>query len=282
MNVNVRFDEVKRKFIGSIDGKVIVRSQSRERVERKLAEAGVPQVSNKSEPQVYFSVPERFDFINQFVGLVSSGKINSFILVGSGGIGKSHSVTEALKTTGLTEETMDQWGDFLFIKGYSTPKFLYRTLFENNGKIIVFDDCDQAFKDPIAANILKAALDDKDERVITWGSESKDDELPSRFQFTGRVIFISNLSIHNFPQAIISRSAKVNLELTVQEKVERIVEIFKNIDADELHKKDVVSFIHRYADQASDLNIRSSLNLLRIRQNVNDNWERLALYQWVN
>ena len=36
------------------------------------------------------------------------------------------------------------------VKGYSTAKGLYRTLFENNGMVIIFDDCDSILKDDVA------------------------------------------------------------------------------------------------------------------------------------
>lgn len=284
MNVNVRFDESKRKFIGSIDGKVIVRSQSRERVERKLAEAGVPQVKEIQQPQVYFSVPERFDFINQFVGLVSSGKINSFILTGSGGLGKTHAVIEGLKAKGKTEDTIGEIdGDFIVIRGYSTAKALYRTLWENNGKIIIFDDADSVHRDPIGANILKAALGSESKRVISWGAEFPESEsLPNRFEFIGRVIFISNLSQHDFPQAIISRSMRVDLTLNTPEKLDRIKQVFDEIPGDVGEKSEVMDFVTKYADMATDLNIRSALNVLKLRRDIGENWQRLALYNFVS
>jgi hypothetical protein len=57
---------------------------------------------------------------------------------------------------------------FTQIKGFSTAKNMFRTLYENNGSTIIFDDCDSILKDAIAINILKAALDSYDKRVITW------------------------------------------------------------------------------------------------------------------
>jgi len=284
MNVNVRFDNVKRKYIGSIDGKVVVRSQSRERVERKLAEAGAPQVSQKSEPQVYFSVPERFNFINQFVGLVSSGKINSFILTGSGGLGKTHAVIEGLKASGKTEDTIGEVdGDFIVIRGYSTAKALYRTLWENNGKIIIFDDADSVHRDPIGANILKAALGSESKRIISWGAEFPESEsLPNRFEFIGRVIFISNLSQQDFPQALVSRSMRVDLTLNTAEKLDRIKQVFDEVPGDADEKSEVMAFVTKYADMATDLNIRSALAVLKLRRDIGENWERLALYNFVS
>lgn len=241
------------------------------------------KVNEVKEPKVSFSVTERFKFIDQFVNLVGSGKLNSFILTGSGGLGKTHAVIEGLKRKGLKEDTVMEEGDFIFIRGYSTAKALYRTLWEQNGKVIIFDDADSVHKDPIGANILKAALGSEDKRVISWGAEFPESEsLPNRFEFRGRVVFISNLSQEQFPQALLSRSMKVDLTLNTAEKLERIREVFKEIKGDVEEKADVLEFIDQYADVASDLNIRSCLNILKLKRDVGDEWKRLALYNFVS
>lgn len=283
MNGIIRFDETKKKYIGSIDGRIVVRSASKEYVARKLTEGGANLESSTPRPSIEFSVPERFCFINQFVTLVSSKKLNSFILTGSGGLGKTHSVIEGLKKSGLTEDTISESGDFIFVRGYSTAKALYRTLWENNGKIIIFDDADSVHRDPIGANILKAALGSEDKRIISWGAEFPEAEiLPNRFEFVGRIIFISNLSMQDFPQALLSRSMRVDLTLNTQEKLERIGQVFKEIPGDAVQKKEVLEFINKYGEVASDLNIRSALAVLKLRKDIGKGWERLALYNFTS
>jgi replication-associated recombination protein RarA len=242
-------------------------------------------MSKKLEPvsKIQFSVTERFKFISQFVDLLATKKINSFILTGSGGLGKTHSVLEGLKAKGLKEDTIAQDGDFIFIRGYSTAKALYRTLWEQNGKVIIFDDADSVHKDPIGANILKAALGSEDKRVISWGAEFPESEsLPNRFEFRGRIVFISNLSQQQFPQALLSRSMRVDLTLNTAEKIERINDVFNTIDGEVDEKEEVLSFIEQYAEVASDLNIRSALNILKLKRDVGKDWERLALYNFVS
>ena len=235
------------------------------------------------EPVVKFSVTERFQFIDQFVTLVGNRKLNSFILTGSGGLGKTHAVIEGLKRKGLKEDTIMEEGDFIFIRGYSTAKALYRTLWEQNGKVIIFDDADSVHKDPIGANILKAALGSEEKRVISWGAEFPESEsLPNRFEFRGRVVFISNLSQEQFPQALLSRSMKVDLTLNTEEKLERIRQVFGAIDGDVEEKTEVMEFVDKYADVASDLNIRSCLNILKLKRDIGDNWQRLALYNFIS
>lgn len=235
------------------------------------------------KPKPYFSVPERFDFITQFVKLLAGGRINSFILTGDAGLGKSYTVTESLKQKGLLEDTIGEVGDYVVVKGYSTPKSLFRLLFEYNGKVIVFDDCDQVFKDPIGANILKAALDSSEKRIISWGAEFPESEpLPNRFEFIGRVVFISNLNQQQFPQALLSRSMKVDLTLSTQEKIERIHQVMDSLKVEVEEKTEVMEFIQEHAESASELSIRSALGILKLKRDIGEGWKRLALYNFVN
>lgn len=283
MNATITFDAVTDRFIGKVGNKVVVRSARKHYVERKINEMGATLGQAVTDtPKVQFSVTERFSFINQFIGLVATKKLNSFILTGSGGLGKTHAVIEGLKAKGLREDTVGSMGEFIFIRGFSTAKALYRTLFENNGKVIIFDDADSVHKDAVGANILKAALGSEAKRVISWGSEARDEDLPNRFEFYGRVIFISNLSQSQFPQALLSRSMRVDLTLNTEEKLERITEVFKSVKGDVEEKAEVLEFIVENAQVASDLNIRSALAVLKLRRDVGDNWKRLALYNFTS
>jgi len=289
MQSKVFFDNTRSKWVGMHNGKIVVRSKtSKEYCERKLQEhTGVPmgaQVTGQvdlEDNSIKFSVNERFEFIEQYVKLVAKEKINSFILTGSGGIGKSTAVVETLQSLKMREDTPDSFGgDFLVMKGYSTARGLYVSLFNTDGRILVIDDADTCFKDPVAASLLKAALDDKPKRIISWNAESKDPEIPNRFTYTGRVIFVSNLSLHEFPQTLISRSQKVDVTLDTQEMIDRIEFVFKKIKFDEVMKAEVLAFVKKYAEKASDLNIRSAVALLTLRENFGKDWEKIALYSF--
>ena len=233
----------------------------------------VKPVERKPSP---FSVNERFGFISQFVKMIGNKKTNSLVITGDAGIGKSFNVTKNLSDTGLNEILLDNRGDFIVIKGFSTPRALYQTFWDYNGKVIVFDDCDNIHKDATASNLLKAALDSGSKRIMTWNSmrSEKDDDTPNRFEFTGRCIFISNMSVQEFPQALLSRSYCVDLTLTVSEKIDRIETVLEQYPG---KTKEVIGFLREHGDKAVDLSVRSALNVLRLANNE-DNWERLALY----
>jgi len=267
-------------YTAVINGKTVKRKNLKhlEYVLRKSIQAesvAVPVVV-KSE----FTPMERFNFASQFVQLLHKGAINSFIMTGSGGIGKTTNVTNTLEKLGLREDKPEEPGDYLVIRGFSTPRALYETLYLYNDKILVLDDADQVFKDPLGANLLKAALDDKKERIITWSSSREDEEVPNRFVYTGKVIFVSNLSINNFPQAIVSRSQKVDLTLTIDEKVEVIGDVFNKMNLQADIRKDVFEFVKKHAKDAKDLNVRSAASLITLRENFGDEWKRIAKYSF--
>ena len=82
-----------------------------------------------------FSVSERFDFISQFVKMIGKKKTNSLVITGDAGIGKSFNVTKNLSDTGLREMVLDNRGDFIVIKGFSTPRALYQTFWDYSGLV---------------------------------------------------------------------------------------------------------------------------------------------------
>ena len=274
---------VNGKYQAVINGKIVKRTK-KEHMDYVLRKAGLSTTAVEAQidaPKCSFGVLERFGFINKFVTLLSKGVINSFILTGSGGIGKTTAVMNTLKKLGYREDTPEQTaGDFIVVRGFSTPRALYETLYQFKDKILILDDADQVFKDPLGANLLKAALDDKKTRVINWNTSREDSDIPSRFTYTGKIVFISNMSVTQFPQALVSRSQKVDLTLNVEEKVEIIEEVFKNIKHDEKQKADVLEFVKEFALKAKDLNIRSASSLLVLRDNFGDDWKRIAEYSF--
>ena len=92
---------------------------------------------------------EMFKNIERLTKMVGRGLQPSLVITGSAGTGKTHIVKSTLEEMGLKEST-----DFVHFKGRATPAGLFVTLYENNDKIIVLDDCDSVFKDDDAENIL--------------------------------------------------------------------------------------------------------------------------------
>ena len=206
-------------------------------------------------PQSNFGINKRFGFLEKFSSMVLDSTLASLLVSGEGGLGKTHTILAQLNAAKLVEDE-----DYIIIKGYSTPKALYATLFENRQKIVVFDDCDSVLKDPISLNILKGALDSYDKRTISWLSRGFiDDGLPSQFNFHGQVIFISNLPITKIDGAVRSRTLSVDLSMTLKDKIERMTNILPDIlpEYDLDLKKEVLAILDDKKEVATELNMRT-------------------------
>jgi len=221
-----------------------------------------------------FNINQKFNFLNDLTKMVINGITPSLIIVGDGGLGKTHSVKTAITESGIPET------NYTFIKGYSTPRGLYNTLYDNNGKIIIFDDCDSVLDDRVAVNILKSALDSYDTREISWLAKmTKSDEYPNKFQFTGQIIFISNKKKSSVDDAILSRSLTVDLTMTPVEKIARMKHILPNILPNyQLDiKEDALNFLDHNKDKCQ-LNLRTLIMISKIRLAHSENWRQLATY----
>lgn len=221
-----------------------------------------------------FNINQRFNFLQDLTSMVVAGTTPSLIVTGEGGLGKTHTVTETIKELNLDDN------DWVTFKGYSTARGLYNTLFDHNGKLIVFDDCDSVLEDKVALNILKSALDSYETRQITWMAKmTKSDEYPNQFNFTGRIIFISNKDRSKIDGAILSRSLTVDLSMTPQEKIERmsfiLTRILPQFPIDV--KADALNFLDQNKDSAQ-LNLRTLIMVSKIRRQFPDTWQDLATY----
>ena len=311
---SLSFQTSTNKWVASYAGKVLASSPNKEYVisniragrctkasaagvtdVREMGEATVNVATGKTEKVDRFAINERFDFLNDFVNMVSDRTCASLIVTGEGGLGKTFTVNKSLVEAGLTNTadlvgfgsdsllTMQQSAKiYSVVKGYSTAKGLYRTLYENRNRIVIFDDCDSILRDPVALNILKGALDSYDRRIISWNAESfGDDDLPRSFEFKGGVIFISNFPLYKIDQAIRSRAICVDLSMTTAQKIERMGAIIKGEDFMPEYtiesKTAALEFLDTMKDETKDLNLRTLIAVTKVA-NRGDNWKRRAEY----
>jgi hypothetical protein len=288
----IRFNAKSGKFEGFFKGTLVKRTGDKKYLEKMLAkleadERGAQAALRNDK----FDINERFEFVEQLVNMVASGVQPSAVITGEGGLGKTFTVTKTLETAGFKDisdladfqvgSVINARKCFTMVKGYSTPKGLYRTLFENNKSIIVFDDCDAVLKDPVALNILKSALDSYGKRIISWNADMRDDDLPRSFNFEGRVIFISNMTQDGIDQAIRSRSMMIDLSMTLDQKIDRMESIASSDEFlpeyDKATKKDALALIRELKGEAKELSLRTLIAVTKVRAS-NKNWKNLATY----
>lgn len=300
MNTSISFDKVSSKFVCNIDGTTFKTSKKDyiEYMYKKIT--GVKKTFSEITGDVKevksdrFCINQRFSFVEKLISMVASGVQPSAVITGQGGLGKTYTVTKTLVNAGYKDastladfqvgQTVQRSKLFVTIKGYSTAKGLFRTLFENNGSVIVFDDCDSVLKDPVALNLLKGALDSYGKRIISWNADMKDEDLPRSFDFTGKVVFISNKAQNDIDQAIRSRSMMIDLAMTLDQKIDRMDFISKSAEFMPEYsmevKTDAMNLIRELKDDAKEISLRTLISVSKIRAS-NKDWKDLAEYMLV-
>ena len=217
-----------------------------------------------------WDINQKFTFLSQLVRMVINKTQVSAVVTGEGGLGKTYTVKKELLIKNLTKDT-----DYVIIKGFSTARGLYRKLYENCDKLIIFDDCDEVLDDKVAKNLLKGALDSYDEREISWITMTENPDLPDRFTFTGQIIFISNKSQDNVDQAILSRSMCIDLTMSAEDKLKRmefIVDTSKEFMREYPinFKKDALELIKENLNEIREFSLRSLEKVVKIRAGEED------------
>jgi hypothetical protein len=230
----------------------------------KAAKPKMSFMSVKSEidPAIMFANIERL------TKMVGKGIQPSLVITGSAGTGKTHLVKSTLAGMGLRESF-----EFVHFKGRATAAGLFVTLYENCDKIIILDDCDSVFKDADAVNILKGALDSYDTRNISYITTKplKDEfgaHLPRTFEFTGKIIFISNIAQSSLDEAIRSRSFVADVDLTKKQMFARMEQLIDKMEngipvAAKTQALDLMKELEAEFEGV-DINLRSFIKAARI------------------
>lgn len=254
------------------------------------ATAGVAVASNPNAGKMSFmsvvetrNPEEMFGNLERLTKMVGRGVQPSLVITGMAGVGKTHLVKETLKGMGLRESH-----EFVHFKGRATAAGLFITLYQNSDKVVILDDCDSVFKDDDAVNILKAALDSYDTRKISYISSKqlKDefgDPIPAHFEFTGRIIFISNINQSRLDEAIRSRSFVADISMNTAQMFQRMEQLLPTMEKSiPLAAKEQALAIMKDLDKkylGIDINLRSFIKAARICAMGFDNPEMMVAEQ---
>lgn len=245
-----------------------------------------PQKKNFKQLQEAKAPKVMFQDMNNLAKMVAKGVSPSLVVTGQPGLGKTYNIVNTLKAMGKKEGE-----HFIHVKGRCTAAGMFITLYENSDKLVIFDDCDSVFKDADGVNLLKGALDSYDKRVISWMAakplkDAGGEAMPRSFEFKGRIIFISNLPIAKVDSAIRSRSFTLDISLTADQMLKRMRELLPVIEPeikDMKIKRDALSALKsahgKY--EGVELNFRSLIKAMRIRQMGFSNWRQMIAEQVV-
>lgn len=251
-----------------------------------------------TQEQIEEKINARFDALKLMSKAAAEGKTKAVIISGPPGLGKTFEVIKAIKSA---QPNFDDATNK--ISGFVRPTGLYKSLFEHSapGKILLFDDADSIFTDDASLNLLKAACDTTDKRIISWRAEThmKDElgeALPNWFEFHGTVVFVTNCDFNaaiergsrlapHF-EAFVDRAHYLDLELkSKQDYLFRIRQVMQeclannNIKLLGLSQPADAGEIYAYMrDEIKDLKKISLRTVIRLGQikHIGGDWKRLA------
>ena len=247
----------------------------------------------ETDAEIIERIRARFDMLQDMTKAVKRGDVRAMIVSGPPGVGKSHGVEEVLDRYKMME-TMGARKTHEVIKGAMSPIGLYCKLFKmaDAGNVVVFDDCDSIFQEDLSLNILKAALDSKQNRWIHWNTDSfklRNEGVPDKFKFEASAIFITNMKfdkvkgkLREHLDALESRCHYMDLTIdTERDKMLRIRQVIQDgmLDSYKLTdevKEDIIDFVDTNKSRLRELSLRTVLKVADLAVSFPDRWEAFA------
>lgn len=250
----------------------------------------------ETQPTVdkYSEIFKRFGMLQTLGEAVVQGNMNSLMVAGAPGVGKTYELERRLEAA-INKKDIES---FVSIKGTISALILYKTLYENKekGQVVLLDDVDRIFGDEEAMNILKAALDSSVVRKVCWGKNSRflqDEGIPNEFSYSGQVIFITNTN----PDKVIAKEGRMSphmnalisrcvfLDLCIHEPSEilmRIEQVMKNstilddLNLDDTQADMILNWMRLHTNSLRSVSIRTVLQLAGFVKTSPTEWEDIA------
>jgi hypothetical protein len=287
--IQKEFDEVDaiyRKMKLSIDTNVKVEIEG----DSNELQAAEEEFERRATPE------ERFNDMEQYIKMVLSGLQPSVLICGAPGLGKTYRVMQMVRSAGV---------NYKVIKGKETALAFYMDLFHyhHEGDVLVCDDADDVLTDETITNLIKAATDSSDERIVSYGTskppmmseeefmmlDPEDQDLcgaieargsiihtyPKSFVTEGAMIIITNKNAGQIDTAVRNRGLLCDLQFTVEECLGLVRDIMPNIMPNKLSvdaKIKALDYLTTLAEKKAnmDISIRSFCTVAKVYNIVDD------------
>lgn len=203
-------------------------------------------VKKRQEPNYQSPVEVVQGLNNRYLEFLENTSQRFMISAGGAGIGKTYGFKKMAQTlnyqpfNGLEHNPGDGDYDYFEAPDVKSGKQLLEILHAHNGKVILFDDNDSVLKRTDCSAIMKKATAGSDVRIL----EDPASKLKN-FEFTGRIIVMSNLDITELGQenedarAVLSRAMLTSeIYLTVPETIEAIEHRYQEYEFPEADRLD--------------------------------------------
>lgn len=288
-DLQAEFDEIDRQYQ---EAKISIKPNVSVTVEGDQDEyrAQEEEYEQRATPE------ERFNDMEHYVSMVLKGLQPSVLICGAPGVGKTYRVMQLVKSANR---------NFKVIKGKETALAFYMDLFHfrHSGDILVCDDADDVLTDDTITNLIKAATDSSDERIISYGTSkppvmseeefmglSVEDQnicgtlvaggkelhtYPKSFVTEGSLIIITNRAAGQIDTAVRNRGLICDLEFTVEECLGLIKNIMPAIMPEKISvdaKFKALKYLEDLAGAKSkmEISIRSFVTVAKVFEDVDD------------
>lgn len=289
---NIRIFVDSRQDYEIIDGGVAVASNMPADV---MAFTEAEPIPEATDDEIIARLRQRFTELTEMTKAVKRGDVRGLIVSGPPGVGKSHGIEEVLERYDTLSALGHQPPKFEFVKGATSALGLYCKLYEFSGpdNVLVFDDCDSILFDEVGLNLLKAALDSKKMRRISWNTDSnklRTEGIPNSFEFEGSVIFVTNIKfdtvrsprLRDHLMALESRCHYIDLTIdTIREKMLRIRQVVGDGMLDEYSlsdavKTEIIQFVDDNQNRLREVSLRTVIKTADLAKAFPNNWRNMA------
>lgn len=222
------------------------------------------EAPSEASQSLGLTLNRQFESLKVFTRLMLSGSKNMVMVGGPPGIGKSFEIDEVMR---------DEDRHYTVISGKTSAVEVYNTLYDHrySNQVVVFDDCDSAFDNNDAVNILKAATEishKTGKATVRWNTNYAGIE-EKEFDFEGKVVIITNRDFRkaNMSKArpLISRSYFIQFHNDREQILERTrmiantVEGHKTYGLTQQERNEVVDYIAQFNQFIPDLRLYFSI-----------------------
>lgn len=283
-----------RLYISGVDQYEPIDKSTAERVNR-TSEAET--VNTSTDAELAAELRDTFNILEEMTKAVACNVVKGLVVSGPAGVGKSYTVENTLtRNLSMLQLLRSGQAQYEVISGGMSAPVLFEKLYEyrEEGQVLVFDDCDSILYDEDSLNILKAALDSKKVRRISWNTRSlhlEKRDIPNTFEYKGGIIFITNVDfnhvksprISNHLEAIVSRCHYMTLGMnTTREKIVRIKDVIATHDMladynfENNEGQEVLDYIANNATRLREISLRTVLKVADLRKAMPANWVKFA------
>lgn len=250
-----------------------------------------------SDEEILERIGQRIRVMDRITEGVIQAQVPSMIAYGASGVGKSFSILEAMKEAKARKPRFH----YDLIKGSVRAPGLFKALFKaRKGGVVILDDSDSIFEDEEALNLLKAALDSSEERIISWRKESpwlkemtdKDGKIVRDFVYEGGVIFITNINMrkrimrgHRMAphyEALISRSHYIDLTMdSIRARMLRVRQVFlnagmyKTLNLTRDEAEEIVQFMDTNRNRILEVSLRMIKMITQVYRTDPKDWKEI-------